>query len=227
LAVAGVEGAKERASETFQIAKQYDPSSPVAHLMEAELAIQLDDKAAAREAAERAVVLRNGYTEALFLLAQLDIAEGNTERAIAIVKAITQLEPENPARRYQLGILLASFNQLDDAIVSFEEAVNLDPQYANARYLLALGYAEKGMVDEAIEQLTIVRGLSEGNEMVDELISQLQTTGSINTSLTNQSPVSERSAEDGGVVETDLENDLVTSSNPVPETTNEEIPAGE
>lgn len=225
LAVVGVEGAKEKALETFQVAKQYDPHSPITYLMEAELAIQLDDKVAARTAAERAVVLRNGYTEALFLLAQLDIEEGNTERAIAIVQAITQLEPENPARRYQLGILLASFDKLDEAIASFEQAVALDPQYANARYFLALGYAEKGMVDKAIEQLTIVKGLSEGNDMVDKLISQLQSTGSIDASLTNQSPVAERSADDGDVVEADLENDLVTSSNPVPETTSEETPA--
>lgn len=223
LATVGVEGANERALESFQLAKQYDPHSPVTYLLEAELAIQLKDMAAARTAAENAVILRNNYTEALFLLAQLDIEEGNTERAIAIVNAITQLEPENPARRYQLGILLASFDQLDNAIVSFEKAVELDPQYANARYFLALGYAEKGMVDEAIEQLTVVRDLSEGNSVVDDLIEQLRTTGSLSTPLTSQSPVSERNAEDGNVTEADLENDLVTSSNPVPENNEKDI----
>lgn len=222
LAIVKVEGANERALESFAATKQYDPHSPVTHLLEAELAIQLGDKAAARSAVERAITLRNGYTEALFLLAQLDIDEGNSERAIAIVNAITQLEPQNPARRYQLGILLASFERLDDAIAAFEQAVELDPQYANARYFLALGYAEKGMVDQAIEQLTVVKELNEGNSVVEELINQLRTNGSLETSLTNQSPVSERSVEEGNVTEADLENDLVTSSNPVPETTEPE-----
>ncbi len=74
------------------------------------------------------------------------------------------------------------------------------------------------MVDEAIEQLMVVRDLNEGNNIVDDLIDQLRTTGSLSTPLTNQSPVSERNAEDGNVTEADLENDLVTSSNPEPET---------
>lgn len=222
LAIVGVEGAKDRALELLQAAKQYDPHNPVIYLIEAEMALQLGDRATARSAAEQAVVLRSNYTEALFLLAQLDIDEGNTGRALIIVNGITQLEPQNPARRYQLGVLLASSERLDEAIVAFEQAVALDPQYANARYFLALGYAEKGRTEEAIEQLTIVRDLNETNTVVNELINQLRSTGSLDTSFSNQNPVGERSVEEGGVTESDLETSLVTSSNPLPENTNEE-----
>lgn len=227
LAVVGIEGAKERSLESFQMAKQYDPQSPVNYLIEADLALQLKDLPAAQAAAEHAVTLKNNYTEALFLLAQIDIKQGNTERAVAIVKAVTQLEPENPARRYQLGVLLASFNKLDDAIEAFKQAIDLDPQYANARYFLALGYAEKGMVDEAIEQLTIVRGLSDDNSMVDELISELRSTGHLKTSLGDQNIISERDAEGDNVTENDLENKLVTSSNPLPQNNNKETGTAE
>lgn len=216
LSVVGVEGANDRALQSFANAKRYDPQNPTLLLLEADLAMQKQDLASARMAAEEAVRLKYNYTEALFFLAQLDIAEGNVEEAIAIVEGLTQLEPQNPSRRYQLGILLAGAGNLDQAVKAFEEAVQLDPQYANARYFLALGYAEQGKVEEAIAELVIVRDLNESNSVVDTLITQLETEGRLENPLTELSPVTDRDPETSDVTEGDLDNDLVTSSNPVP-----------
>lgn len=222
LAVVGVEGANERALESYNKVKELDPQNPIPYLLEANLSLNQKDTEGARQAAERAVVLKSNYSEALFFLAQLDINEGNVDRAIAIVSGLVQLEPQNPARLYQLGILLASTNRLNDAVSAFEYAVNLDPQYANARYFLALGYVEQGKIDQAIEQLKIVKELNASNSAVDSLINQLQTTGKIPTNLTEQSPVTERDSSSEGVTNQDLENNLVTSSNPVPNNTTTE-----
>lgn len=220
LAVVGVEGANERALESYSKVKELDPQNPIPYLLEANLALNQKDAEGARQAAERSVVLKSNYTEALFFLAQLDINEGNVDRAIAIVSGLVQLEPQNPARLYQLGILLASTNRLNDAVSAFEYAVKLDPQYANARYFLALGYVEQGKVDAAIEQLNIVKELNASNSIVDSLINQLRTTGNIPTNLTEQSPVTERDSSSEGVTNQDLETGLVTSSNPVSSNTN-------
>lgn len=221
LTIAGVEGASEKAAESFGSARRLDPQNPVLPLLEAELAASQGDIASARAAAEEAIRLKQNYTEALFFLAQLDISEGNVERAMVIVNGIAQLEPQNPARRYQLGLLLASDNRLDEAIAAFEQAVALDSGYANARYFLALGYAEKGRTEDAIEQLTMVKELNEANTAVDAMIEQLRETGSLQSSLTEQEPVTERDAASGNVTDRDLESGLVTSSNPVPESTGE------
>lgn len=216
LSLIGVEGAGDRARESFAAAKALDPHNPVIDLLEADLAVASGDTALARAGAEEAIRKKGNYTEALFFLAQLDINDGNVERAIIIVNGIAQLEPQNPARRYQLGVLLASNDQLDAAVSAFEQAVALDPQYANARYFLALGYAEQGKAEAAIEQLTVVRGLNESNNAVDALIEQLQENGSLSQSLTEGEIVPERNPEDGLVTESDLESGLVTSPNPVP-----------
>lgn len=218
LAVVGVEGAAERAQESFTSARTYDPHNPALYLLEADLALGRQDTAAARAAAEAAVRLKNNYTEALFFLAQLDINAGDLEQAIAIVADVVQLEPQNPARRYQLGVLLASADRLDEAVTALEQAVTLDGQYANARYFLALGYAEQGKVDAAIAQLTTVRDLNESNTTVDALIEELRETGSLTTSLTSSEVVPERDPSDGSVTGEDLESGLVTSSNPIPST---------
>ena len=216
LSLIGLEGAGDKARESFATAKTYDPQNPILDLLEADLAISSGDTALARVGAEEAVRKKGNFTEALFFLAQLDINDGNVERAIVIVNGIAQLEPQNPARRYQLGVLLASNNQLNEAVTAFEQAVLLDPQYANARYFLALGYAEQGKVEAAIEQLMVVRGLNESNTVVDDLITQLRENGSLSQSLTEGEVVPERDPEDGPVTESDLQSGLVTSPNPVP-----------
>lgn len=216
LAVVEVEGAADRAGEAFTAAKSYDPQNPLIPLLEADLAVQRKDTAAARTAAEAAVKLKTNFTEALFMLAQLDINDGNVNGAIDIVNGVVQLEPQNAARRYQLGVLLAGANRLDEAIIAFEQAIALDAQYANAHYYLGLAYAEKGQAEDAIRHLTIVRDLSESNAAVDSLITQLKENGRLDTSLTGGQPVSDRDPSSGEVTESDLETDLVTSSNPVP-----------
>lgn len=226
LAVVGVEGAADKAAEALTTAKRLDPKNPTIYLIESDLALQRKDSGAARAAAEEAVRLKPNYTEALFLLAQLDINEGKVDSAISIVAGIAQLEPQNPARRYQLGVLLASATRLDEAVEAFKQAIALDPQYANAHYYLGLTYAEQGKTEEAIKELTVVRDLSETNSAVEDLITQLRETGRIATSTPETSTVSDRDPALGEVTEEDLESDLVTSSNPVPggetETENEQ-----
>lgn len=216
LAVIQVEGAADRAQQSFATAKSFDPINPLIPLLEADLAVQRKDAASARSSAEAAVRLKSDFTEALFFLAQLDINDGNVNGAIDIVKGVVQLEPQNAARRYQLGVLLAGAKRLDESITAFEQAVALDPQYANAHYYLGLVYAEKGRVEDAINELNIVRGLSESNSAVDSLISQLRENGRLDTSLSGDQTVSDRDPSRGEVTEKDLETDLVTSSNPVP-----------
>lgn len=225
LALVEVEGAGDRANESYEAARSFDPHNPLLYLLKAELALQGKDPAAARQAAEEAVRIRPVYTEALYLLTQLDVAEGNMDAAITRTMGLVQLEPQNPARRYQLGVLLATANRLDEAILALEQAVTLDPQYANARYFLAMGYAEKGRNEEAIEQLTVVRSLNESNTVVDELIERLRRGESL--SATSQDTVSERSPEDGSVTAEDLEGGLVTSPNPVQGSVKSEEGVGE
>lgn len=213
LSLVGVEGAKDRAFESFETVKKLDPYNPVPYLLEADLAVQNKDNTTARSAAEEAIRIRPAYTEALYFLAQLDVAEGNVEKAIEHTIGMVQLDPQNAGYRYQLGVLFASNKQLDDAILALEQSVALDPQYANARYFLALGYAEKGRTADAIAQLKMVRDLNESNSTVDDLIKRLESGESFG--ITNQDTVSERNPEDGSVVAEDLEGGLVTSPNPV------------
>lgn len=175
LAASGVEGAKERAAEAFGKAREYDPTNPSYALLEAQLSSRIGDVEAARVSAIAAIQLKQNYTDALFFLTQLDIAEGKVEDAITTTRAIISLEPSNPARYYQLGVLESSAANVDNAITAFTQAVALDGNYANARYFLALAYIQKENSAAALEQLEVVLELNPGNLDVAALIAQVKS----------------------------------------------------
>ncbi len=174
LAAAGVEGAQDRATEAFENAQKLDPANPTYSLLKAQLLARTGDTESAREAAIEAVQKKQNYTDALFFLTQLDIADGKVDDAIATTRAIISLEPNNPARYYQLGILETSADNIDNAITAFSQAINLDKNYANARYFLALTYIQKGETDAALEQLKVVSDLNPDNQDITNLITQIQ-----------------------------------------------------
>lgn len=179
LATVNIDGAAERAAATLATARSLDPQNPEYALLEAQYLSRQGELDQAREKVTEAISLKRNYTDAYFFLSQLDIAAGNTAAAIAATEATIALEPQNPARRYQLGVLLASNQDAAGAIAAFEEAIRLDPSYANARYFLALAYSEAGRVDDAIRELEIVATLNADNASVASLINQLRTNGSV------------------------------------------------
>lgn len=174
LAAAGVEGAQERATDAFVKARLFDPINPSYALLVAQLASRTGDIETARSSAIEAIQLKQNYTDALFFLTQLDIAEGKVEDAIVTTRAIISLEPNNPARYYQLGVLESSAQDVDNAIAAFSRAVALDQNYANARYFLALAHIQKGNNDLALEQLEVVLNLNPENTDVANLVQQLK-----------------------------------------------------
>jgi tetratricopeptide (TPR) repeat protein len=61
----------------------------------AQLSARFGDFEKARTYLNESIRLKNNYTEALFLLSQLDIEEGKTENAIKVTQEIISIEPYN------------------------------------------------------------------------------------------------------------------------------------
>lgn len=200
LAVAGINGARERALSALDDAKRLDPQNPGYYLISAQMAARTGDLELARSEISESLRLKPNYTEALFLSAQLDIREGNTESAIATTRSIITLEPRNPTRYFQLGMLLSSAQRYQESIVAFEAAVRLDSQYANARYLLALAYLATDRTDDALAQLRQVQVTNPDNPELLNLIGQVES-GEIKSvpDLGLDAPVSEVSPAENDV----------------------------
>ncbi len=220
LAAAGVEGGADRASQAFQNARLYDPVNPSYALLEAQLASRIGNLDEARTKVEEAVALKQNYTDALFFLTQLDVADGKVEEAIGTTQTIIRLEPNNPARYYQLGVLYSSNKKLDEAIAAFEQAVVLDQNYANARYFLGLAYIEKGETDKAVEQLEVVASLNPDNTDLQQMITALKSGNTFATpsAETTVPETVEDPVENDGTAVTTTEaprTSLITPVNPI------------
>lgn len=220
LAIAGIDGAQERAEQALNQAKKIDPLNPGYRLIGAQMAVRIGDIELARKEIAEALNLKGNFTEALYLSAQLDINEGKTESAIATTRAIIILEPNNPTRYFQLGVLLSAISNNEEAITVFNRAVGLDPAYANARYMLALVYAETDNVAGALEQLRMVQQTNPDNEQLLTLIRQIENGEDIvlpdfglDVPVAETSP--ERSFEDTVTTDTGVDTGLVKPINTI------------
>jgi len=221
LASAGWDGAGEKAEAALKQAQELDPFNPGYRLLAASMAVRIGDVTMAREEIAASLKLKSNYTQALFLSAQLDIAEGNTVSAIAITRSIITLEPSNPTRYFQLGILLSSDNQIEAAIDAFKTAISLDKNYANARYMLAINYIKQNQTEAAMEQLQIVKETNSDNPELQSLIKQLESGELIESKdLGAGTLVAE---PDSQVITTDdVDTDLINSVNTIAEPSSKE-----
>lgn len=179
LAITGVDGALANAEQAFARARQYDPLNPKYIQSLSELTLRLGDVDRARAYAEEALKLKSNYTDAMVVLIQTDLVNKDIDQAIATTESIIRLEPNNPTRYFQLGVLQVSAGNNEAAEVAYRQAVALDPTYANARYLLALLLIDKGDVQNALNELYVVRNTNTENEPLLTLIERLESGESI------------------------------------------------
>ncbi len=205
-----IEGSYEKALDALNNARNLDPKNPARYLELANLEARKGNFAEAKSLTEEAIKLKPNYSDALFFLTQVAIATGDVEKAIQSARAIITLEPQNPARYYQLGVLESSQGNTENGVLAFEGAVRLDADYSNARYFLALGYDALGRTADAKVQLEKVLELNPGNQDVMSLLQKIETEGSL--SITS-SPSEQLISTDDISISEDT-NDVVITDNP-------------
>ncbi len=220
LASAGFQDAGSEALGKLEDARWRDPQNPLYAMAEASLAIRQQDIETARQRIGEALTLKPNYSEALYLLSQLDVSEGKLDDAITRARQIISLEPDSPSRYYQLGVLLAAKKDLPAAIEAYEFAISRDNNFANARYMLAMAYLESNRVEDALTQLRIVRETNQDNGQLGNLITELETNGYTPATTTPSGVVNEAEPQqDNGAVVSPGQPDttLVSPVNTVPE----------
>ncbi len=205
LSLLNIEGAQARAFESYAKAEALDPRNPYYVLQKAIMIARSGNAIEARRLAQLSLELKPNYTDALYLLSQLDIAAGDIPNAISMTESIISLEANNPGRYYQLGVLYGAIKNTDAAISAFTAAIALNPSYANARYFLAEQLLIKGNTDAALEQLAIIRDLNPENTAVNSVIDKIKS-GEVSEGQFN----ADANLPEGSIVTT--ENDVTTTS---------------
>lgn len=96
-------------------------------------ALQLDRLADARRHFEQALALAPDSVDALHNLALLDLAEGDVAAAVARLRALKKLRPQDASVHNDLAVLWQSRDKPARALAGFRRALRLDPNFSLAR----------------------------------------------------------------------------------------------
>ena len=95
------------------------------------------DNKAAEAFLTQAIQLKQDYTQAIFLLSQLEVADGNAKDALAAAESAAYFAPNDPAVLFQVGILRAGTGDTAGAIAALNGLLGLEPANEEARSQLA------------------------------------------------------------------------------------------
>ena len=107
--------------------------------------------------ADRAIELNPGSAEIRHLASYALAAAGMKERWIAECEVAETLDPLSPVMSHTLGRAYLISRRFDDALRSFERALELNPNFRTAREGLAWSYTLMGEHEKALEQLRLYR----------------------------------------------------------------------
>ncbi|MHB8860611.1 MAG: hypothetical protein ACYC48_02655 [Minisyncoccota bacterium] len=172
----GVSSAYESAKTAYQKAQTLNPTNPQIPYIFARLDIANKDTKAAEANLKAAIALKQDYTDAIFLLSQLEVQDGNVKDALASALSAAYFAPNDPNILFQVGVLYAAQNDFANAATALSASVAANPQFANARYLLAAVYAKQGDTGNALAQMKAIAAMSNENATaVASQISLLET----------------------------------------------------
>ncbi|MBI2410187.1 hypothetical protein HYV30_04105 [Candidatus Kaiserbacteria bacterium] len=171
----GVSGAYDGAKAAYDKAAALNPTNPQIPYIQAQLEIANKDTAAAQNSLKAAISLKQDYTAAIFLLSQLQVREGKVKEALDSALAAAYFTPNNPNILFQVGILYAAQNDMNNAGAALGAAVNVNPQFANARYFLAAVLAKQGKLTDALAQVQAIADMSDENaKAVEKELAELK-----------------------------------------------------
>jgi tetratricopeptide (TPR) repeat protein len=129
----------------------------------AQLEIANKNGPAAEADLTQAITLKRDYTQAIFLLSQLEVQMGKAKEALQAAEAAAYFAPTDPTILFQVGLLRLGTGDTDGAIAALAAATRANPSYANAHFYLAVALSAKKDYTNAINELNAVGALSAEN----------------------------------------------------------------
>jgi len=166
---------KQQATEATEAAK--------IALIEAEIATKLNPQKASNW--ENLAVIARNFTDVVDNADLLAQARNNSFAAYE--KAIV-LDPQNPQYRFSLGTLNYLYGNFTEAIRSFEQAVVLKPNWANAHYNLAWALYQNQEKDKAVQELEAAISLLDKNKDKNDLAKAKQDLATMKKQSPNSAP---------------------------------------
>lgn len=106
---------------------------------------------------------QNWETLAQVYRALIPAAKGADQYAVSAFQQAILLDPANPVPRISLGGVFYTLKDYENAVRVFELAVSVKPDFANARYNLAIALREKGDLARAAQEMAQALNLTDKN----------------------------------------------------------------
>ncbi len=169
-----IQGSYEAAVSALETARGLNASMPTIPFQRAQLEAAKGNTSAIREYVESSIALKQDFTPALLLLAQIELDNGNLKAAISRAESASVFEPSNPVLHFQVGVLKFESNDYAGARVAFERAIALASDYSNARYYLGRTFIELGEREQAEVEFREVLRLNPDNTEVQGIVGSLE-----------------------------------------------------
>jgi len=174
LAGVGVKDAEASARNAYAQARENNPMSPLPYLGEAQLDLGKGDDSAAKANLETALTLKQNLAAAHFLLSQIYARAGDLAKARERGASVIQISPQDSLGWYNLGTIFYAEKNYQDAASSFEQAVAIQNNYANAIFLLGLSYYRLERRDDALRALKAVAAFNLEDATLTDLIGKIE-----------------------------------------------------
>ena len=175
------------ALESFATATNLEPNNPFFYRERCRLNLISEEKDWDETIGfcQRAIGLKDNYLDAHVQLALVYEQKGDLEEALEKMKAVLERLRGVSFQRdsdfagaateiyFQTGRLYFNLERIEEAIPMFEQAVIITPQYANARYALALSYESNNRVEDAFIQYQILGQMMPDEETIKAKIREL------------------------------------------------------
>ncbi|MDB4987965.1 MAG: repeat protein [Myxococcaceae bacterium] len=154
------QGQAARAQQFMQPLAQQWERNLLLQAYYANLLTQMGRPAEAITTARAALKRDERFVPAMMSLVQANLSTGKVELADSILDQALSIDGKNAQLHYFKGKRYAADSRLSDAITEFRKAVELDPDFAEARMELGLRLLAGANYDEALQQLQAVDKLS-------------------------------------------------------------------
>lgn len=169
----GISGSYENAVKAYDEALLLSPNRPSILLARAQLEFSNKNNEEAKKFTNQAISIKNDYVEAMLFLAQIDSREGNLSEAIRQAESTASKSPNNPEVFFMIGSYRYNNSDYTGAVSAFENAVILNPDYLDARYLLGQSYQKVGRIGDALIQYKIIKSFMPDNQVIESAINSL------------------------------------------------------
>ena len=177
--------------EAFATATNLEPNNPFFYRERCRLNLISEEKDwdETINLCQRSVELKDNYLDAHVQLALVYEQKGDLEIALEKMEVILEKLRGVSFQRgsdfagaateiyFQTGRLYFNLERIEEAIPMFEQAVIITPQYANARYALALSYETANRIEDALIQYQILGQMMPDDENIQAKVQELSGGG--------------------------------------------------